>query len=1052
MKFTDIFVNKPVLAVVVSLFILLFGLRAFSSLNVREYPELQNAVVNVSTTYYGADADLIQGFITTPLEREVASAEGIDYLTSSSSAGVSSIQAYIRLGQDPNEALTQIAAKVNKLRGQLPPESEDPVIDLQQGQQVAAMYVSFASELLDNNQITDYLTRVVEPKLATIPGVQRAEIMGAGSFAMRVWLKPDRMTALQVTASDVHNALQANNVLSALGSTKGQMVAVDLTARTDLRTPEEFRNLVIREQDGAIVRLGDVADVELGSENYGSSVHINGDAATFMGIYVSPDANALDVIKTVRNAWDHDIVPQLPEGMKATIPYDSTESIQDAIDEVIRTIIEAVLIVIVVIYLFLGSFRSVLIPAVTIPLSLVGTLFLMLLMGFTINLLTLLAMVLAIGIVVDDAIIVLENIHRHIEEGMKPHDAAIRGARELAWPVVAMTTTLIAVYLPIGFQGGLTGVLFTEFAFTLAGSVLLSGVIALTLTPMMCAKILKPHAEGGKGKLEAWLDNRFEQLRHGYQRKLHSALDTKGVIALFGIIVFVSCVFLDLGSPKEPAPAEDQGFIFAIGSADPYTTLDYVEGYTEELTRIAKNVPEIDNFFLFNGGFGGGGASNSAMAGFVLKPWSQRGRSTKQVLEQELQPKIAEVTGLNVFALIPPALPSAGGDGGGEFVIGGIGSLPQMQELADAILEKAYASKRFIFLDKDLKIDKPRVEVQIDRDKAAALGIDMRTLSADMAAMLSGGYANRFAMQNRSYRVIPQVQRSDRLNAAQLENYYTRTRSGELVPLSTIVSLKESAQPQTLKRFQQLNAVGITFAPRPGVSKGEALSILEQAAKEVLPQGYSVDYAGESRQFKQEGSAMLVTLLFALIIIFLVLSAQFESFRDALIMLITVPMALCGALLVLNVLAIASGMLGMSGIEAFPGMSINIYTQVGLVTLVGVISKHGILIVEFANKLQAERGLDKRQAIEEATSIRLRPVLMTTAALVFAMLPLLMASGPGAAARFSMGVVIASGMLIGTAFTLFVLPAFYLYLAGDHHLKYVADAGKDDALKPAQAH
>ena len=1050
MKFTDIFVNKPVLAVVVSLFILLFGLRAFSSLNVREYPELQNAVVNVSTTYYGADADLIQGFITTPLEREIASAEGIDYLTSSSSAGVSSIQAYIRLGQNPNEALTQIAAKVNKLRGQLPPESEDPVIDLQQGQQVAAMYVSFASELLDNNQITDYLTRVVEPKLATIPGVQRAEIFGAGSFAMRVWLKPDRMTALQVTASDVHNALQANNVLSALGSTKGQMVAVDLTARTDLRTPEEFRNLVIREQDGAIVRLGDVAEVELGSENYGSSVHVNGDAATFMGIYVSPDANALDVIKAVRTAWDRDIVPQLPEGMKATIPYDSTEAIQDAIDEVIRTIIEAVLIVIVVIYLFLGSLRSVLIPAVTIPLSLVGTLFLMLLMGFTINLLTLLAMVLAIGIVVDDAIIVLENIHRHIEEGMKPHAAAIRGARELAWPVVAMTTTLIAVYLPIGFQGGLTGVLFTEFAFTLAGSVLLSGVIALTLTPMMCAKILRPHAEGGKGKLEAWLDGRFEQLRHAYQRKLHSALDTKGVIALFGAIVFVSCVFLYLGSPKEPAPAEDQGFIFAIGSADPYTTLDYVEGYTEELTRIAKGVPEMDDFFLFNGGFGGGGASNSAMAGFVLKPWSQRGRSTKQVLEQELQPKIAEVTGLNVFALIPPALPSAGGDGGGEFVIGGIGSLPQLQELADAILEKAYASKRFIFLDKDLKIDKPRVEVQIDRDKAAALGIDMRTLSADMAAMLSGGYANRFAMQNRSYRVIPQVQRSDRLNAAQLENYYTRTRSGELVPLSTIVSLKESAQPQTLKRFQQLNAVGITFAPRPGVSKGEALSILEQAAKEVLPQGYSVDYAGESRQFKQEGSAMLVTLLFALIIIFLVLSAQFESFRDALIMLITVPMAICGALLVLNVLAIIGGILGMSGIEVFPGMSINIYTQVGLVTLVGVISKHGILIVEFANKLQAERGLDKRQAIEEATSIRLRPVLMTTAALVFAMLPLLMASGPGAAARFSMGVVIASGMLIGTAFTLFVLPAFYLYLAGDHRHKYVADAGKEGALETAQ--
>lgn len=1037
MKFTDIFVNKPVLAVVVSLFILLFGLRAFSSLNVREYPELQNAVINVSTTYFGADADLIQGFITTPLEREIASADGIEYLTSSSSSGSSTIQAYIRLDQDANEALTQISAKVNKMRGELPQESEDPVIDLQQGQQIAALYMSFASEALNNNQITDYLTRVVQPKLATVPGVQRVEILGAGSFAMRVWLKPDRMTALQVTASDVSKALQSNNVLSALGSTKGEMVAIDLSARTDLHTPEEFRALVVREQDGAIVRLGDVAEVVLGSENYGSSVRINGDAATFMGIFVAPDANSLDVIKEVRKAWDGEIVPQLPEGLKGTIPYDSTEAIQDAINEVISTIVEAVIIVIVVIFLFLGSFRSVLIPAVTVPLSLIGALFLMLLMGFTINLLTLLAMVLAIGIVVDDAIIVLENVHRHIEEGMSPYAAAIRGARELAWPVVAMTTTLVAVYLPIGFQGGLTGVLFTEFAFTLAGSVLLSGVIALTLTPMMCAKILKPHSEGGKGRLEKWLDQRFEWLRHGYQGKLHGALETKGVIAIFGAIVFVSCIFLFIGSPKEPAPAEDQGFIFSISSADPYATLDYVERYTEEITRISKGVPEVENYFLFN-------SSNSAMAGFVLKPWSERERSTKQVLEQELQPKISEVTGLNVFALIPPALPTAGGDGGGEFVIGGIGSLQQLQELADAVLAKALASKRFIFLDKDLKIDKPRIEVQIDRDKAASLGIDMQTLSDDMAAMLSGGYTNRFAMQNRSYRVIPQVQRSDRLNASQLGNYYTRTRDGELIPLSTLVTLKETAQPQTLKRFQQLNAVAITFAARPGVSKGEALEILEQAAKEVLPQGYSVDYAGESRQFKQEGATMLVTLLFALIIIFLVLSAQFESFRDAIIMLITVPMAICGALLVLNVLAIASGILGFSGIEAFPGMSINIYTQVGLVTLVGVISKHGILIVEFANKLQIEKGLSKREAIEEATAIRLRPVLMTTAALVFAMVPLLIASGPGAAARFSMGMVIASGMTIGTAFTLFVLPAFYLYLAQDHS-KAHAQAKDDDA-------
>ena len=1048
MKFTDIFIRKPVLAMVVSLFILLFGLRAFSELNVRKYPEMRNAVVNISTTYFGADADLIQGFITTPLEREIASAEGIDYLSSTSSAGVSTIQAYIRLDKDPSEALTQISAKVNKMRGQLPPQSEDPVIDLQQGEQIAAMYVSFASETLDNNQITDYLTRVIQPKLVTVDGVQRAEILGAGTFAMRIWLKPEKMAALKVTASDVSNALQSNNVLAAVGSTKGQMVAIDMTARTDLRNADEFRKLIVREQDGAIVRLGDIADVALGSESYGTSVRINGESATFMGIYVAPDANSLDVIKAMRKVWDNEIVPQLPQGMEASIPYDSTEAVQDAIDEVIRTLIEALIIVIVVIYLFLGSLRSVLIPALTIPLSLIGGLFLMLLMGFTINLLTLLSMVLAIGIVVDDAIIVLENIHRHIEEGMSPFDAAIRGARELAWPVVAMTTTLIAVYLPIGFQGGLTGVLFTEFAFTLAGAVLLSGVIALTLTPMMSSKILQPHDPAhAKRGFEAWLDAKFDKLHHAYQRKLHGALETKSVIAAFGLIVLVSCVFLYMGAPKEPAPVEDEGFIFSVASADPIATLDYVERYTEEVTKIAKTVPEVQDYFLFNGGFGGGGggASPSAMAGFALKPWSQRSRSTNAVLQQELQPKMSQITGLNVFALVPPSLPSAGGGGGGgEFVIGGVGELSQMSELADAILQKAMASKRFIFLDKDLKIDKPRIEVNIDRDKAATLGIDMRTLAADMSAMLAGGYSNLFSMQNRSYRVIAQVQRSDRLNASALENYYTRTRSGELIPLSTVVTLKESAQPQSLKRFQQLNAVSITFAPRPGVTKGEALAILDQAAKEVLPQGYSVDYAGESRQFKQEGSAMLMTLALALVVIFLVLSAQFESFRDALIMLLTVPMAICGALLALNVLALLSQVLQFAGIEAFPGMSINIYTQVGLVTLVGVISKHGILIVEFANKLQIEQGLSKREAIEEATGIRLRPVLMTTAALVFAMIPLLLAKGPGAASRFSMGVVIASGMTIGTLFTLFVLPAFYLYLARDH----AHDTGKEASSLP----
>ena len=1017
MKFTDIFVNKPVLACVVSLFILLLGLRAGSELNVRQYAEIKNAVINVSTAYFGADADLILGFITTPLEREVASAEGIDYLVSTSSAGVSLIQAYIRLDYDANEALTQIAAKVSKLRGQLPEESEDPVVELQQGEQIAAMYLSFSSERLNNNQITDYLVRVVEPKLATLAGVQRAEILGSGSFAMRVWLKPDRMAALRVTASDVYGALQSNNVLSAVGSTKGQMVSVDLTARTDLRTPEEFRQLVVREEGGAIVRLSDIADVELGSENYGTSVQFNGEAATFMGIFVSPDANSLDVIKAVRETWENEIIPQLPEGVDGNIPYDSTEYIQDAIDEVITTIIEAVVIVIVVIFLFLGSFRSVAIPAVTVPLCLVGVLFVMLLLGYTINLLTLLAMVLAIGIVVDDAIIVLENIHRHIEEGMSPKDAAIRGARELAWPVVAMTTTLVAVYLPIGFLGGLTGTLFIEFAFTLAGAVFLSGIVALTLTPMMCAYLLKPQSES-HSRLAVWLDTRFENLRKRYQRRLHGALETKAVIGVFGLLILVSCYFLFISSPSELAPEEDQGFVFSIASSDPYTTLDYLQRYTDQLPVIAKEIPEVANIFQINGfGGGGGGSTNSAIAGFVLKPWSERDRTTKEVLENDIQPKIGHITGLNMFAVVPPSLPSAGGDGAPvQFVIGGTGGLEQLQELAGEIVGRAYGSKKFIFLDTDLKIDKPRVDIQVDREKAATLGIDMRTLGADMAAMLSGGYANRFALENRSYRVIPQVQRSDRLNAEQLGNYYTRTRTGELIPMSTVITLENTVQPQSLKRFQQLNAVVISAVPRPGVPLGEALDILDRAAAEVLPQGFSVDYSGQARQFKNEGSALMLTFFFAIVVIYLVLAAQFESWRDPLIMLITVPMAICGAMIFVS--------LGLT--------TLNIYTQVGLVTLIGVISKHGILIVEFANKLQIDQGLGKREAIEEAASIRLRPILMTTAALVFAMVPLLIATGPGAASRFAMGIVIATGMTIGTMFTLFVLPAMYLYLGRDY--------------------
>lgn len=1021
MKFTDIFIKRPVLAIVVSLIILLLGLRSATDLNVRQYPELQNAVINIVTTYVGADADLVQGFITTPLEREIASAQGIDYIKSTSLSGVSSIQAYLRLDYDPNVALTQIAAKVNKLRNQLPENSEDSVVELSVGDSTAAMYLSFYSDILDNNQITDYLVRVVEPKLATVPGVQRARILGDRTFAMRIWMKPERMAAFGVTASDVYNALRSNNVLAALGATKGSMVQVDLTASTDLNTPEQFRALVVRSADGAIIRLGDIADVVLGSENYSTDVSFNGKSATFMGIEVAPDANSLDVIKDLReNAWPQ-IIAQLPEGLKANIPYDSTRYINDAIQEVIKTLIEAVLIVIVVIYLFLGSLRSVLIPAVTVPLSMIGACFLMQLMGFSINLLTLLSMVLAIGMVVDDAIIVLENIHRHIENGIKPFDAAIKGARELLGPVIAMTITLVAVYLPIGFIGGLTGTLFIEFAFTLAGAVLLSGVIALTLSPMMSAMLLRTPSEENSNRFAQWLDEKFDKLRHGYQRKLHGAMDDKHVILTFGIIVLISCFFLFKASPAELAPEEDQGFFLVFSKSDSFSSLDYLTSFTDELTKIVNAIPEKENYFLLNGVGGGGSAvgSNTAISGVVMKPWTERERSTKAVL-QETTGKVNQIAGLQNAVFSPPSLPSGGNGFPVEFIITGTASPEAMLSAGDEVLAKAMASKKFIFMQSDLKIDKPQVKVEVDREKAALLGINMSTLAADMSAMLSGGYANRFSMESRSYKVIPQVTRSERLNPDQLENYYTRTVTGEMIPLSTVVTLRETVQPQSLNRFQQLSAVSLSGVPRPGVTLGEALGVLDEAARTSLPKDFSVDYGGQSRQFKTEGSALVTTFFFALIIIYLVLAAQFESFRDPLIMLITVPMSICGALLCLNIAAMFQ----------VPGASINIYTQVGLVTLIGVIAKHGILIVEFANQLQRQ-GHERRLAIEEAAAIRLRPVLMTTAALVLAMIPLLIATGPGAASRFSMGLVIATGMTIGTVFTLFVVPAMYLYLGRD---------------------
>jgi len=1024
MHFTDIFIKRPVLATVISLIILLLGLRAGFSLNIREFPYLQNAQINVTVGYPGADPALMNGFVTTPLEREIASADGIDFLSSSTGQGVSVITANLRLDKNPNEAMTEISAKVNKLRNQLPDGSEDPIIAIAEAGGTAAMYMSFYSKVLDESQITDYLTRVIEPQLASIPGIEKADIMGRRTYAMRVWLKQDRLAAANLTASEVYGRIREQNVLSAVGETKGNYIRIGLSARTDLRSTEEFKQLVIKTEGGSVVRLGDVADVQLGAESYDGGAGWDGDPALFIGVYIRPNANVLDVVGEVNKIWPS-ILKALPEGLEAEIGYDSTIYIRDAIKEVQKTLLEAVLVVIVVIFLFLGSVRSALIPAVTVPLSLVGGLFLMLLMGFTINLLTLLAMVLAIGMVVDDAIIVMENVHRHIEEGMTPLDASIRGARELVGPVIAMTVTLMAVYAPIGFLTGITGTLFTEFAFTLAGSVLISGVVALTLTPVMCARILKPtHGEEAEpNRLADYLDRKFEQWRNAYKRRLHGALDTVHVIGVFGLLMLVSCYFLFVSTPSELAPPEDVGFAFALNETDGYSTQEYLNESFRQAQKIALEDKDIPHIFTF--ALGDGGGTSQGFLGMVMKPWSQRERELKDIVA-DLTQKLQVVAGARTVVIQPPPLPTPGQGYPVEFVLKSTADTETLARVGDEIVGRAMATKKFWFAAPRLRIDRPEATIEIDRNKAALMGVDMSRLSSDLAALLAGGEVNRFDYQSRSYKVIQQIERGERLNPAQLDGYYTRASNGQLIPISTLVKITHRTMPRSIEHAQQLNSNTIIAVPRSDITQGQALEIFEDLFAELAPANFQIDYAGASRQYKQEGSALVATFMFALVIIYLVLAAQFESFRDPLIILVTVPMSICGALLFINIFAMTNGM----QLTDFPGMTLNIYTQVGLITLIGVISKHGILIVEFANRLQAQ-GMTKREAIEEAASIRLRPVLMTTVALVVGMLPLLIAFGPGAASRFSLGLVIASGMTIGTLFTLYLVPAMYLYIGHD---------------------
>ena len=1025
MKFTDLFIKRPVLSMVVSLVILIAGLQSIRSLSVRQYPRSDIAVVQVSTTYVGANADLVRGFITTPLERVIASADGIDYMESSSAQGLSTITVHLKLNYDTNAALTQIQAKVAQVRNDLPPEAEAPVIDLQTADnQFAAMYIGFSSSDLDQNQITDYLTRVVQPKLSAISGVQRADILGDRTFAMRIWLKPDKMAALGISPSAVHDALAHNNYLSALGRTKGSMVSVNLVANTNLTTPEEFRQLVVKNDNGVVVRLGDIADVVLGAQDYDQEVRFNGETATFMGVWVLPTANSLEVIKNVRAAIPG-IQAQLPTGMKVGIPYDSTAYIQDAINEVLRTLSETLLIVIVVIFLFLGSFRSVLIPVVAIPISLIGAVFLMLLAGFTINLLTLLAIVLSVGLVVDDAIVMVENVERHIHMGKTPRRAALDAARELVGPIISMTITLAAVYAPIGIQGGLTGALFREFAFTLAGAVIVSGVVALTLSPMMGSKLLR--AGDTERGFAGWVNRRFESVRQAYARTLSGTLRYRPVVLTLWAIVALLMIPFYMFSQRELAPAEDQGVVFGVIQASPNSTIDQTKLYTKQVYDVYHSFPESQSVFQITSPTGGFG-------GMVTKPWSERKKTTQQLLVESTGP-LSKIAGIRVIPLTPPPLPG-GGDFPVDFVVASPAEPQQLVDFANKLVAKAFASGLFIYADSDLKFDQPQTEVVFDRDKLRSQGVDLSQAGQDLSTLLSGNYVNRFSIQGRSYKVIPQVKRADRLTPEQLSQIYVTGSQDKLVRLSTFATLKTTTEPRDLKKFQQLNAVRIQGVVPPGVPLDQALRVLEDEAKAILPQGFTVDYAGESRQLRTEGSKFLGTFLLSGILIYLVLAAQFESFRDPFIILAgSVPLAISGALLF--------SFLGLT--------TLNIYSQVGLITLVGLVSKNGILIVEFANHLQ-ETGMDKLAAIIGAAETRLRPILMTTAATVIGHFPLVLAKGPGAGARNSIGIMLVSGMIIGTLFTLFIVPSIYMLVARTHTRVSEVDADSDSEgmLEPAE--
>jgi len=1026
-SFTDLFIQRPVLAIVINLLIVIAGIQAWHSLNIRQYPRSENATVNISTVYVGASAELVRGFITTPLEQAIASADGIDYIESKSLQGFSMINARLKLNYEPTKALAEITAKVNQVRNDLPAEAEVPAITVQSADsEFASAYISFSSDILSQAEITDYLIRVVQPRLAAVAGVQRAEVFGARTFAMRIWLKPDKMAALHVSPLQVRKALAANNFLAAVGNTKGALVQVNLTANTDLHSVEEFERLVIYQHEDSIVRLRDIAEVALGAEDYDTSVRYSGQTAVFMGIFPLPNANTIDVVKRVRKEVEA-IQRDLPTGLEASLGYDASEYISNAIFEVSKTLGDTLLIVVVVIFLFLGSIRSALVPTIAIPVSLIGSIFLMQVFGFTLNLLTLLAIVLSVGLVVDDAIVVVENIERHLREGRSKVEAALLGARELVGPVIAMTITLAAVYLPIALQGGLTGALFREFALTLAGTVTISGIVALTLSPVMSAHMLRSAAAEERG-FTGWINHHFDRMRQGYGRLIGRTLRARPHVYAIWVGVSLATFPLYTMSPKELAPGEDQGVIFALVNAAANASADQKTYFGRAVEDALLATPEVDfTFQILLAPSVGALYDTDGFSGMVVKPWQAPRKRTVFEILPEVQGKLSQIPGFEMFATTPPALPG-GSNFPIEFIIAATADAKRLLELAKQIQAKATQSGMFFFPPLiDLKYDQPQARMVLDRDKIGALGLDLTQVGSDLAAALGGNFVNRFNIAGRSYKVIPQIERAQRLNPEQLTDIYINGPQGQLIPLNSVAHIENRTVPRSLNRFQQLNSVKLSGMTNQTLD--QALTVLEEVAREILPPGYSVDYTGESRQLRQEGNKFLPAFALAIVMIFLALAVQFNSFRDPCIILFgSVPLAMFGALLFTFLKMPNPNMpFWTNGWTT----TLNIYAQVGLVTLVGLISKNGILIVEFANKLQ-EQGLSKVDAVREAAMTRLRPVLMTTVATVAGHFPLTLVTGAGAAARNSIGLVLVGGMTIGTLFTLFVLPAIYVLLAKEH--------------------